>query len=594
MLPILFLNRSFFSRGIRAMFSGMPTMDTLVALGAGTGFLANLFKLARLLAGADCMATFETPAMLLTLITLGKWLEGRAKSSAASAIGELRKLAPRRAVVRRNGEETEISVDELCVGDVCVVRPGCVIPADGVVVKGASSVDQSAVTGEWMPAEKGVGDGVVGATLNQSGYLEIRITAVGSDTLFEKIIALVAEAGATKAPIARLADKVCAVFVPCVLGISLTTFLAWFFANGDVGTALGHAIAVLVISCPCALGLATPVAILVGTGAGARKGILYKNATAIETLSRIDALVLDKTGTITSGKPSMIAVSAAAGYDEEGILMLAASLEAQSEHPLARAIVDEASRRDLELMPVTGFSAVQGRGIVGKIRGKLYGCGNRQMLEDADIEADADDSLRPDATALWLFSPGEVLGRIWLADKIRGEASEALLHLKELGVSVAMLTGDRNSVAECIAGKLGITEWNGEMLPADKAEWIRAREAEGHLCAMLGDGVNDAPALAAASVGIAIGERTDVALEAAQVVLATANLTTAVEAMKLSRAVMRKIRQNLCWAFCYNLLAIPMAAGVFTSLGIYVPPWLCAALMASSSLIVVTNSLRIK
>lgn len=592
-LPILWLNRAFFTRGIRAFVGGMPTMDTLVALGAGTGFIANLCNYVRLMAGVDCMVTFETPAMLLTLITLGKWLEGRAKSNAASAIVELRKLAPRKAVVRRNDGEVEIDVEELRVGDVCIVRPGGVIPADGVVLKGASSIDQSAVTGEWMPAEKGVGDNVIGATINQSGYLEIRVTAVGVDTLFEKIIGLVAEAGATKAPIARLADKVCAVFVPCVLCIALVTFAAWLLAGGGVSAALGHAIAVLVISCPCALGLATPVAILVGTGVGARRGILYKNATVIEALSHVDTLVLDKTGTITSGKPAVIAVTPSDGYDEEGILALAASLEAQSEHPLARAICAEAASRGIELTSVTGFSAVQGRGIVGKIRGKLYGCGNRKMLEDADIDVETDDSSHPDATALWLFSQGEVIGQIWLADKVRDEAPEALGALNKLGVSVAMLTGDRRSVAEGMAKRLKIGDYCGEMLPADKAEWIKAHEANGYHCAMMGDGVNDAPALAAASVGIAVGEGTDVALETAQVILVNSNMTTAVEALKLSRAVMRKIRQNLCWAFCYNLVAIPMAAGVFAWLGISVPPWFCAALMASSSLIVVTNSLRI-
>lgn len=592
-LPILWINRVFFTRGLSALLHGMPTMDSLVALGAGVGFLYPLVNLLRNLWGGTAMVSFETPAMLLTLITLGKYLEGRAQARTTDALLTLRKLAPRQAVVRRNDQEQEVSVSQLRKGDICLVRPGGMIPADGEVVKGQSAVNESAITGEWKPVEKLPGDTVVGATLNTSGYLEIRVTAIGSESVFGKILELVSEASSSKAPIARLADKVCAFFVPAVLGIALVTCLVWGLWGSDWAMAWEHAIAVLVISCPCALGLATPVAIVVGMGVGARKGILFRNAGMLEALSQVNWVALDKTGTVTMGQPVVSMVIPAEGYDEEAILQIAASLEHDSEHPLAKAVAMAAEERACEQLPVSGFAALPGMGIVGNLAGKRCLCGNLRLLEENGISVPA-KSLTGSGTPLFLASGSAFLGTIWLKDEVRPEAMEVIKALRKLGVSVAMLTGDRKEVASAVGKEIGINEVQAELFPADKEAWLRDRQRQGHRIAMVGDGVNDAPALARADVGMAIGDGADAALATADVVLVNPSLSSVTDAIRLSRAVLRNIRENLCWAFCYNLFAIPLASGLFAHWGIVIPAWSGAAAMACSSLLVISNSLRLK
>ncbi len=599
-LPVLWLNRGKFARGVTALFRLVPTMESLVALAAGAGFVYPLVRLANAVfaGGAYTGIMFETPAMLLTLVSLGKWLEGGARGRAAGELQALRDRSPRQAIrVNPDGIEEEVPPGKLQRGDRCRVRPGALVPADGQVVSGHSTVDQSAITGEWMPVEKGPGDEVLGASLNQDGLLEIRVRAAGEESLFGKVIAMVVEAGGSKAPVARLADRVCAVFVPAVLLASLVTLLAWLLTGHPWTLALDYAVTVLAISCPCALGLATPVAILVGTGVAARHGILFKNATALEALSRVDTVVLDKTGTLTEGRPALERiVPASPGGDGEGLLEAAASLEQGAQHPLGQALVRRAEELSLELSGVTDFQNHPGRGVTGKIRGRFLGCGNARMLREAGVElpVEADDVGQAAATPLYLFSQKELLAVFWMSDTLKPQARETLQDLKDSGTACVMLTGDRRQAAQALAKTLPLEQAEGGLLPQDKALWIQNWQREGHSVAMVGDGVNDAPALASARVGVAIGAGTDVALDTADVVLLNPSFPVVATARRLSQATLRVIRENLCWAFCYNVLAIPLAAGFFSHWGVSIPPWTGAAAMSVSSLLVVGNALRLR
>jgi P-type Cu+ transporter len=600
-LPVLWLNRGKFVRGVKSLFRLVPTMESLVALAAGAGFVYPLVRLVNaVVAGGSWKGImFETPAMLLTLVSLGKWLEGGARGRAAGELQALREHSPRQAIrVKADGTEEEVSPEQLQCGDRCRVRPGAMIPADGQVVSGHSTVDQSAITGEWMPVEKGPGDEVLGASLNQDGLLEIKVRAAGEESLFGKVIAMVVEAGSSKAPIARLADRVCAVFVPAVLMSSLITLLAWLLTGHPWTTALDYAVTVLAISCPCALGLATPVAILVGTGVGARHGILFKNATALEELSRVDTVVLDKTGTLTEGRPALERiVPASPDGDEECLLEVAASLEQGSQHPLGRALVRRAEELSLELSGVTDFQNHPGRGVTGKIHGRILGCGNARMLQEAGIELPpeaSDAGQDAAATPLYLFSQKELLAVFWMSDTLKPQARETLLDLKESGTACVMLTGDRRQAAQALVKALPLDQAEGGLLPQDKAQWIKNWQREGHSVAMVGDGVNDAPALASARVGVAMGAGTDVALDTAEVILLNPSFPVVATARRLSLATLRVIRENLCWAFCYNVLAIPLAAGLFSHWGASIPPWTGAAAMSVSSLLVVGNALRLR
>ncbi len=598
-LPVMYVNRGMFVRGLQGMLRLSPTMESLMALGAGSGFLYPLARLlwALLRQGAWEGVVFETPAMLLLLVTLGKWLEGGARNRAAAELRALKRHSPRNAILLKEGREEAVPAENLLAGDHCLVRPGGVVPADGVVLSGRSSVDQSAITGEWMPVEKGPGDPVLGATLNGDGALVMEVQAAGTESLFGKVIALVEQTGASRAPIARMADRICAWFVPGVLLVALATFGTWLALGDSWSMAVARGVTVLVISCPCALGLATPVAILVGTGVGARMGVLFKDATTLEALSRVDTIVLDKTGTLTQGCPALARTQCTEGADEEALLSVAASLEMGSQHPLGRALVQEAQGRSLELSGVTHFQNHSGRGVTGQIQGRPWGCGNARMLAEHGLEpppfARKDDGCAA-ATPLYLFQPTGVVAVFWMTDQLRDEAVQCVQRLREMGLECIMLTGDRQEVAEELGRAAGVTECHGEMMPQDKAAWIQERQQKGKRVAMVGDGINDAPALAAAQVGMAMGAGTDVALETAGVILLNPSLMAIGNAISLARNTLKTVRQNLGWAFCYNLFAIPLAAGLFSHWNVVPPPWLGAAAMACSSLVVVGNALRLR
>ncbi len=599
-LPVLYVNRQIFLRGIRGLFHGSPTMESLVALAAGSGFL---YPLIGLLASwwrrtSPEGVIFETPAMLLVLFTLGKWLEGGARNRATAELRALQRHSPRTATLLRGEKEESVPVEQLRVGDRCLVRPGGVVPADGVVLSGHSSVDQSAITGEWIPVEKKEGNKVLGATLNGDGVLVIQVQAAGGESLFGKVIALVEETGASRAPIARMADVICSWFVPGVLLIALGTVLGWLLLGQGWGVALARGVTVLAISCPCALGLATPVAILVATGVGAKKGVLFKDAATLEALSRVKTVVLDKTGTLTEGRPSLASIQCAPEWDEEALLAVAASLEKGSQHPLGAALVQEAEGRSLEIVGVSRFQNLSGRGVLGEVQGRLWGCGNLPLLQERGISlpefAREQQTDKATATPLYLFSQAGVQAIFWMTDPLRKEARETVESLEKQGLSCVMLTGDRQQVADALGRQAGLTECQGELMPQDKAHWILERQKPGSGVAMVGDGINDAPALAAAQVGVAMGAGTDVALETAGVVVLNPSLMAVSQAVSLSRNTLKVVRQNLAWAFCYNLFAIPMAAGLFSPWHLVPPPWLGAAAMACSSLIVVGNALRLR
>ena len=542
---------------------------------------------------------FESAGMILVLITFGKMLETRAKGRTGEAISKLMELAPATAVVLRDGVESEIPLEQVVKGDTVVVKPGSRIPVDGTVVDGRSSVDQSAITGESMPVEKTVGDTVTGATVNGGGYLRIRADAVGEDTTLAQIVRMVEDASASKAPIAKIANRVCGVFVPIVLGLALLATICWLLAGAAFGVALTFGIAVLVISCPCALGLATPVAIMVGTGRGAELGILFKNAEALENFHHVDTIVLDKTGTVTEGRPAVVDCVLADCVDEAEFWSLAAALEHSSEHPLAQAILSHAKELKAEDIQAEEFETKPGIGVTALVKGRRLTIGNRRVVEgfgdDSPLVAQAEGKAEAGETPLYLADESRLLGFLTVADKPRANAVAALNALRGHNIDLVMLTGDNKRTAEAIGKSLGFTKVHAELYPNDKERIVREMQAEGHRVAMVGDGINDAPALTRADVGVAIGAGTDIAIESADIVLSSSDLNTLETALALSQAVMRNIKMNLFWAFFYNLLGIPIAAGALYKLcGIRLTPMLGAAAMSCSSVFVVTNALRLR
>ncbi len=610
-VPIMVINQKYYRVGFKTLFHLSPNMDSLIAVGSAAAVIYGVAALYRIGWGLGHMDMavvekysmdlyFESAGMILTLITLGKYLETRSKGKTGQAIARLIDLAPKTATVLRDGKEVEVPVEQVQLGDLLLVRPGGSIPVDGVVTDGASSVDESALTGESIPVDKEPGDTVISASINKSGALTIRATRVGQDTTLAQMIRLVDEAASSKAPIAKLADRVAGVFVPVVMGIALVTAVVWFIATHSVEMALTSGVAVLVISCPCALGLATPVAIMVGTGKGAEHGILVKSAEGLETLRSVTTVVLDKTGTITEGKPRVTDLYPLGSTTAEELLCVAASLEKPSEHPLAAAVVDEAERRHIPLCAVTGFEAVHGKGVRGEVQGARYIAGNAAMLADAGISLGqdqmiADQLAQQGKTPLFFVENGKPIGIIAVADTVKDSSRTAIDGFRKLGLKVVMLTGDNRRTAEAIGKELGLTQVISEVLPTDKERQVAALQAQGEKVAMVGDGINDAPALVRADVGLAIGAGTDVAIESADIVLMKSDLVDAVTAVELSRATIRNVKQNLFWAFFYNIICIPLAAGVFYPIfHLQLSPMFAAAAMSLSSVCVVTNALRLR
>ncbi len=591
LLPILIVNRVFFTSGFKKLFHGAPNMDTLVALGSAASVLYSIYAIA---VGETMGLYFESAGMILTLVTLGKFLETRSKGKTGEAIERLMDLSPKTAVVERGGVQSQIAVEQVRLGDVVLVRPGGRIPVDGVVLEGSSAVDESALTGESIPVEKKPGDRVAAATINKTGFLKFRADKIGEDTTLAQIIRLVEQAGGSKAPIARLADRIAGVFVPVVMSIALVAAIVWLILGQTFEFALTTAVSVLVISCPCALGLATPVAIMVGTGRGAEQGVLFKSAESLEQLHKVDAVVMDKTGTLTRGRPVVTDV-APVGVDEQTLLQLAAALERPSEHPLAEAVVTEAQRRGMAILPAEQFASVPGRGVEATVAGRQCLAGNLAFLQERGIEAAAaEDFARQGKTPLYFAADGQFIGTIAAQDVEKPTARQTVAELKRRHMDVVLLTGDNEVTANVIAKRLGIERVISGVMPADKEATVRQLQAEGKRVAMVGDGINDAPALTRADVGIAIGAGTDVAIESADVILMRSDPLDVVRAADLSRAVLRNVRENLFWAFFYNTLGIPVAAGVLHFAGITLSPMLGAAAMSLSSVCVVTNALRLR
>lgn len=603
-IPILILNRNYFTVGFSRLVKLSPNMDSLVAVGAAAGLVYSLIEMGLLAAGQVSGMPdlyFESAGMILTLVTVGKYLEERSCGKTTGAISALLALAPESAVVRRQGQELTIPTEEIVAGDTVIVRQGGRIPVDGVITDGHAAVDESAITGESLPVEKVPGDAVTSATVTSSGYLELRATRVGGDTTLSQIIRLMEEAASSKAPISRLADRISGIFVPAVMAISLTAALLWAFVGGmDVRFCLSIAIAVLVISCPCALGLATPVAIMVGTGQAAQQGILIKSAESLELLHKVQTVVLDKTGTVTMGQPRVTDILCAPGVTEEELLCVAASAEKPSEHPLAHAIVEESQARHIPLCPVSGFRSVPGGGIQATLSGEAVLAGNAGYLAQngvslAAMEADAHRLAEDGKTPLFFAESGRLLGCVAVADVVKPDSAKAIAALRRMGRRVVLLTGDNQRTANAIARQIGVDQVIAQVLPQDKAKCVAQLQQQGQRVAMVGDGVNDAPALAQADVGLAIGAGTDIAIESADVVLMKSSLLDIPAAMDLSRAVLRNIKQNLFWAFFYNSIGIPVAAGVlYPALHLTLNPMLAAAAMSLSSVCVVSNALRLR
>ena len=610
-LPIMFVNRVYYERGFRSMALGAPNMDSLIAIGSMTAVVYGVFAIYRMSTGIAAgnmdlvhhylsNLYFEGGGMVLTLITLGKFLESRSRKKTGQAIEKLMDLSPKTAFVIRDGVETEIPVEEVVIGDILAVRPGESIPVDGKIVSGSTSVDEAAITGESIPVEKSVGDTVIGATINKTGYFTMSASRVGSDTTISKIIELVEEAASSKAPVSQLADKIASIFVPAVIIIAAAVTVIWLLVTKDSGFAISMGVAVLVISCPCSLGLATPLAIMVGTGKGAENGILIKSAEALEIAHNVDTVVMDKTGTITEGKPRVTDIITKEGVSQLKLISMAAALEKFSEHPLSLAVVEKAAEDHAAVREGEDFKAYFGKGIEGKINGSTYFCGNKAFIEEMGVSADsfAQDSERlamEGKTILYFADENVLMGIIAVADTVKPESRDAIAALKNMGMKVVMLTGDNKVTGEAIAAQTGIDEAICQVLPDRKEEVIRQLKDEGHITAMVGDGINDAPALTRADVGIAIGAGSDIAIESADIVLMKSSLADCAGAFELSRAVMKNIRQNLFWAFFYNSCAIPIAAGVlYPFFGIKLSPMIGGAAMSFSSLCVVTNALRLR
>ena len=606
---IMVINQKFFISGFQGLIHRAPNMDTLVALGSMASFVWSVYALfamtdAQLHGDSDAVMTymmefyFESAAMILTLITVGKMLEARSKGKTTDALKQLMQLAPKTAVVRRDGAEAAVPIEQVRKGDFFVVRPGESIPVDGVIVEGSSAVNESALTGESIPVDKNVGDSVSAATVNQSGYLVCEATRVGEDTTLSQIIKMVSDAAATKAPIAKVADRVSGVFVPAVIAIAMATTAVWLLAGQTFAFALARGISVLVISCPCALGLATPVAIMVGSGKGARNGILFKTAVSLEETGKTQIVALDKTGTITSGEPTVTDLIPADGISEQELLMLAFALEAKSEHPLAKAVLQEAQRRGLQEFAVTEFQALPGNGLTAALDGERLIGGSMAFIGDQvsipqEIQRRAEQLAEEGKTPLLFAKSGVLIGIIAVADVIKKDSPQAVRELQNMGIRVVMLTGDNERTAQAIGKQAGVDEVIAGVLPDGKESVIRSLGRQGKV-AMVGDGINDAPALTRADIGIAIGAGTDVSIDAADVVLMKSRLSDVPAAIRLSRATLRNIHQNLFWAFFYNVIGIPLAAGVWIPLfGWKLNPMFAAAAMSLSSVSVVSNALRL-
>ena len=605
-VPVLYLNRKFYRVGFKALVHRSPNMDTLVAVGSSAAAIygvVSLFVMTAALGRGDMLTVreygsnlyFESAAMIVTLVSVGKYLEERSKKKTGAAVEKLTKLAPDTAVIEKDGAYVTVPASELKAGDIVIIRPGEAIPADGVIIDGFSAIDESAITGESMPVEKGVGDKVMAASVNQKGSFKFRADKVGAETSLAKIITLVKEAGATKAPIARLADRVSGVFVPVVMTLAAVTFTVWMILTGDFEAAFSCGISVLVISCPCALGLATPVAVTVAVGKMAERGVLIKSAETIEILRSVDTVILDKTGTVTKGKPSVTDVVC---DDTETLFSVAASLEAGSEHPLAEAIRRRCEEEGAEVKAVTGFEAVPGRGIHAVMDGKVCLAGNSAYMKEQGIDTakyrESEEALARSGKTPMIFAlDGKCIGLIAVADTVKANAAEAVAEIKKLNIDVMMLTGDNRITAEAIAREAGVERFEAGLLPDDKERITKELMESGRTVAFVGDGINDSPSLARANVGIAIGAGADIAIESADAVLMKNDLSDVAAAIAMSRKTVRNIKENLFWAFFYNVLGIPVAAGVLAPLGIMLSPMIGAAAMSFSSLFVVTNALRL-
>jgi len=599
---VMVINQRFFISGFKAVLHKAPNMDTLVAMGSAASFVWSVIVLFQMTASPMAAHLlhelyFESAAMILALITVGKMLEARSKGRTTDALKALMKLAPKTATVIRDGKETVVPVEQVRAGDIFVVRPGESIPVDAIVIDGSSAVDEAALTGESIPVDKNPGDQVSSATINKSGFLKCQATRVGEDTTLSQIIRMVSDAAATKAPIAKIADRVSGIFVPSVIAIAVVTTLVWVFIGRQFGYALARGISVLVISCPCALGLATPVAIMVGNGIGARNGILFKTSASLEQTGRVDIVALDKTGTITTGEPVVTDIVPSDGSDAEKLLSLAASLEAKSEHPLARAIMAKAQKDGVKITEAKSFEALSGSGVKASLDGKEALGGSVKFIS-SEIEVpksvtEESEKLASSGKTPLLFSEdGKVMGIIAVADTIKSDSRKAIEELKNMGIRVVMLTGDNERTARAIGDEAAVDSVIAGVLPSDKANIVSELERQGKV-AMVGDGINDAPALTKADIGIAIGAGSDVAIDAADVVLMKSSLMDVSAAIRLSRATLRNIHQNLFWAFFYNSIGVPLAAGCFVALGLTLNPMFGAAAMSLSSFCVVSNALRL-
>ena len=609
-IPVIYINRAYYTKGFSTLFHGAPNMDTLIAVGSTASLVYGIFAIYRMGYGLGVQDLdlvnrylhdlyFESAVMILALINIGKYLEARSKGKTSEAINKLMDLAPKTAFVERDGGVVEIPAEGIQIGDILQVKPGSSVPADGVVLEGTTSIDEAAITGESIPVQKMPGDQVIAATMNKTGFFRMKASKVGDDTTFSQIIHLVEDASASKAPIAKIADKIAGVFVPIVMTIALITAVVWILSGADFEFALSCAISVLVISCPCALGLATPVAIMVGTGKGAENGILIKSGEALEVTHNIQSVVLDKTGTITQGKPVVTDIYGVK-TDSTELLKIAAAMEKKSEHPLAEAVLAKAAEEDISLPEASEFSAVAGMGIEAVIEGKKYYAGNLRLMKEKNIScAGIEDYLETltgeGKTPLLFAAEKELLGVIGAADVVKPTSAQAIRELKKMGIQVIMLTGDNERTAKAIQRQLDIDTVIAEVLPQDKEREVAKLQESGRKVAMVGDGINDAPALARADVGIAIGAGTDVAIESADIVLMKNDLLDVVTAVGLSKAVIRNIKENLFWAFFYNVCGIPLAAGVFyTAFELKLSPMFGAAAMSLSSLFVVSNALRLR
>ena len=601
-IPVIVAGFGFYTRGFGALFRLSPNMDSLVALGTLAAFGYSAVTVVGLMTGAAMSAEvyFESVGVIITLVMLGKYLEARAKGRTGRAVRKLMELSPKTASLLRNGEEVRVPVETVQAGDRLLVRRGERIPVDGVIVKGTTWTDESLVTGESVPVEKGEGDAVIGATINTSGVIEMRADRVGRDTLIAQIIAMVEKAQGSKAPIAKLADVVAGRFVPAVLSIALVAAIAWLIGGAAIGFALEKFVAVLVIACPCALGLATPTAIMVGMGKGAQMGVLFKNSTALERMHHIQSILFDKTGTVTMGRMSVVDVVPAAGWDEAALLQAAASAEKASEHPLSIAVVERAKQAGIAPEPVGDFTAVAGQGVRALWREREVLIGNRRMMEahgidsGGDLETKARTLQERGCTVLFVAVDAAPAGLVAIEDQIKENSAKAVAAIREMGVTPMLVTGDNRLAAQAVAERVGIEEVQSEVLPGDKARVVEELQAKGRVVAMVGDGVNDAPALAQADIGIAVGSGTDIAMEAADVVLVKGDILHVARALRLSKRTLRIIKQNLFWAFGYNVVCIPVAAGVLQLFGgIGLNPMIAAAAMSLSSVSVVTNALRL-